>query len=562
VSSPSSSFPISAVAQSGLIAIDALLAGVKWGGPADTGVALTYSFPLANGAAAVFADSPTAPYSPLEEPMSAMYALNAAQQAAAADALSKWSAVANVAFTPVPDTPAEVGDIRVAFTATPRQGDWGWTYYPSASPMGGDVWINQAGTGSAEQSWAPDGCNYQAMLHELGHALGLKHPSGGGVALPPAMDNMLYSVMSYTPPPKDIFFRTLPDANGHLTSVIWTVVPDTPMLLDIAAAQYLYGANMSYHAGDDVYTFDPHTPFYRTIWDAGGTNTISVANFADGCTIDLRAGHFSSITMHSDPLPPGSINYYQPTYDGSNNMAIAYGTVIQNAIGGAGNDTIVGNDADNVITGGAGNDAIDGGGGTNTACYSGPAGSYVVKHTAVGLTVADTRGIDGVDTLANIQRLAFADRAVALDIDGNAGVVARILGAVFGHGASADPTSAGIGLQLLGAGAGPEQVMGLALEEVLGGTATDQAVVDLLYANVVGAAPDPAVESRLVGLLQSHAFTRAQLGMMAADSAENAASIGLDHLADTGLAYLPVTSGLVLSLMGLVDGGAGASVTG
>jgi serralysin len=533
---------------------------MKWGGAVGTGVALTYSFPLANGSAAAFADSPIAPYSPLEEPMSAMYALNAAQQAAAADAFSKWADVANIALACVPDTASEVGDVRVAFTATPKQGDWGWTYYPSAAPMGGDVWINKAATGYAEQSWAPDGCNYQAMLHELGHALGLKHPFGGGAALPPVMDNMLYSVMSYTPPPKDIFFRTLPDDNGHLTSVIWTVVPDTPMLLDIAAAQYLYGANMSYHAGDDVYTFDPHTPFYRTIWDAGGTNTISVANFADGCTIDLRPGHFSSIVMHSDPLPPGSINYYQPTYDGSNNLAIAYGTVIQNAVGGAGSDVLVGNDGDNVFTGGGGNDVIDGGGGTNTACYSGPAGGYVLTRTAAGLTLADVRGVDGTDTLTNIQRLAFADQSVALDIDGHAGVVARILGAAFGGATGADPAYAGIGLQLLDAGASPEQVMGLALKQVLGAGASDQAVVDLLYSNVVGAAPDAAAESQLVALLQSHAFTRDQLAMVAADSAENAASIGLDRLAVTGLAYLPVVDGVTALLVGLADGNAGASV--
>lgn len=73
--------------------------------------------------------------------------------------------------------------------------------------------------------------------------------------------------MSYSNPAKDIY----PEAgyvNGKYTWQ-YRICPETPMVLDIAAMQYLYGANMQYHSGDDRYTkFDPTQPFFKTLWDA------------------------------------------------------------------------------------------------------------------------------------------------------------------------------------------------------------------------------------------------------------------------------------------------------
>src|SRR5262249_12841105 len=85
-----------------------------------------------------------------------------------------------------------------------------------------------------------------------------------------------------------------------------------------------------------------------TIWDAGGRDTLDVSGFSQNQKIDLTPGHFSSVGSLVD------------------NVAIAYGCTIENAIGGAGNDTITGNDADNVLFGGAGNDTLSGGKGNDT----------------------------------------------------------------------------------------------------------------------------------------------------------------------------------------------------
>ena len=81
-------------------------------------------------------------------------------------------------------------------------------------------------------------------------------------------------------------------------SWVWTELPtSTPMLYDIAAIQYLYGANTNTRSGNDTYTFDADKPFIKTIWDGGGTDTIDASNQQYQAIIDLREGHFSSIGL-------------------------------------------------------------------------------------------------------------------------------------------------------------------------------------------------------------------------------------------------------------------------
>lgn len=313
------------------------------------------------------------------------------------------------------------------------------------------------------------------------------------------------------------------------------------MLYDIAAMQYQYGANMAYRTGDDVYTFDPATPFFRTIWDAGGNDTISVSNFSKGCIVDLRAGEFSKITIEADSTAGynWTIAPPVPTYDGTDNLAIAYGTTIENAIGGQGGDVLYGNAAANRLTGGAGNDTIDGGAGLDTAIYGSARAGFTVTPSAGGYRVVDTSGSQGTDSLASIERLSFADQGVALDLAGNAGVVAKLLGAVFGAGAVSNPTLSGIGLKYADAGMTYAALAQLAVDARLGAGATNKAVVDLLYGNVAGSPPPAATENFYISQLTSHALTVGTLTTLAADTAQNATLINLVGLAQTGLTYFP-----------------------
>lgn len=172
------------------------------------------------------------------------------------------------------------------------------------------------------------------VLHELGHAMTLKHTGnydadGGGAPgpyLPANQDNSKYSVMSYNRNPDN---RSDSD---HL------------MLYDIAALQARFGGNLHYRTGNDVYR-GPQG-LIQAIWDAGGTDRIEGSSYTRTLTIDLRDGHFSSLGAKS-------------------NFAIAYGVIIENATGGSGGDTITGNDWNNVISGGKGGDRLNGAGGND-----------------------------------------------------------------------------------------------------------------------------------------------------------------------------------------------------
>lgn len=133
------------------------------------------------------------------------------------------------------------------------------------------------------------------------------------------------------------------------------------MVYDIQAIQYLYGANTGYHTGDDIYNFDPHTPFYKTIWDAGGIDTIDISNYSLDSIISLIPGSYSKVSFYSQPT-----GYTRAWYDGSDSLGIAFGAIIENANGGSGSDILTGNNADNVLNGGDGNDQLYGGIGNDT----------------------------------------------------------------------------------------------------------------------------------------------------------------------------------------------------
>jgi serralysin len=548
---PTTSSPASSVPLSNDNIIDALLEQTKWGGAVGTGATLTYSFPWSTSGTATFAGYNGQPYSTLNEPATGGMGLNFMQIAAVQAALQTWANVANVTFSQVADTSTSVGDIRVAFTGvsqvtTVGSGAWGWADFPDALvPAAGDIWISTQSPGTTStiaSDWVAGSYNFQALVHEIGHTLGLKHPFEDGVTLPGAVDTKQYSVMSYTDVPDSVFVQVTQTATGWKWQS-YHVQPDGPMVDDIAAIQYLYGANMSYQTGDNAYTFDPAKPFFHTIWDAGGNDTISVANFTLGCTIDLRPGHYSNITILSNT--GDGINWTTPpptgpgTYDGTGNLGIAYGTTIESAIGGAGNDTLIGNDANNTLKGGGGSDALDGGAGIDTAIYSGVAGNFAWSATATGFSIADGSNAEGTDQLTSIERLQFANEHVALDLNGHAGVVAKIIGAVFGPAYVQNATYVGIGLKYADAGSSEQSLMQLALGALPGGTPGNQQLVDLLWTNVMGSAPTATQDTPFVQGLQNGTYTPTSLAVMAAETSQNAGHINLVGLATTGLVYTP-----------------------
>jgi hypothetical protein len=399
--SPSSSSATSTFTLSSVNTIDALLNEdhQKWRVSSGSDVAkLTYSFPWFNNADATWQPD----YSSKMEPEAAThFGFTAAQINAASAALQSWADVALVTFTQVSDAANSVGDFRFAFSSAVKD-PWGWSYFPdSHAASAADVWINPTyATGS---EWTAGSFNYYSLIHEAGHGLGLKHPGNYDAStdpsliyLPATLDYRNYTVMSYN----DWQTWFLNASNKYIA-----VVPDTPMVYDIAAIQYLYGANNSYQTGNNTYTFDPSLPFYKAIWDAGGIDSIDISNFSTDCTIDLRSGSYSSLHY----LNKGTMKVL---YDGSNNLGIAFGVTIENATGGSGNDTITGNSASNTLSGGKGNDTIDGGDGADLAVFSGNFADYTVNYNeASGIyTIADRRANgDGSDHVTGVEQFQFSD---------------------------------------------------------------------------------------------------------------------------------------------------------
>lgn len=180
---------------------------------------------------------------------------------------------------------------------------------------------------------------------------------------------------------------------------------------------------------------------------------------------------------------------------------------------------------------------VDGLAGIDTVALSAAASTFNLQASATGYSLVRKDG-SGTVSLVNVERLTFSDQKLALDLNGNAGSVAKILGAVFGSAAVARPDYVGIGLSLLDSGQyDATSLMGFALDVALGPNASAKAVVDLLYLNVVGVLPDAQTEKNFMDLLTTHAYTPASLGDMAANTDLNKANIHLTGLQQTGLAY-------------------------
>ena len=156
---------------------------------------------------------------------------------------------------------------------------------------------------------------------------------------------------------------------------------------------------------------------FMTLWDGGGNDTYDFSNYTTNLTINLNPGEWTTTSSTQLANLTGST-----VAVGNIANALLYNgnvaSLIENAIGGSGSDTLVGNAANNSLTGNAGNDSLDGAAGSDTAVYSGLYANYQLVHNANGTwTITDLRGgsPDGVDTLTDIEWVQFSDTSILLD---------------------------------------------------------------------------------------------------------------------------------------------------
>jgi Ca2+-binding RTX toxin-like protein len=205
-------------------------------------------------------------------------------------------------------------------------------------------------------------------------------------------------------------------------------------------------------------------------------------------------------------------------------------------IGSAADDHFVGTDGVNVFEGGRGNDILDGAGGSDTVIFSNPVGSYAITGSSGGLDVIDTSGLDGRDTLINIERLRFSDKGIAYDLDAGAGQVAKVIGAVIGREHVSNPEFVGIGLELMDDGTTYEELAEFAISAM--GVSASSEIVTLLWSNVVGAPPAAQRAQPYVDMLNNGVLTTGELGVLAAETDLNAANIDLIGLSTTGIEFI------------------------
>lgn len=341
-------------------------------------------------------------------------AFNAEQRVAARHAMKLWDDLVSISFQET-----KSGSADITFGNTDTGGAQAYAYLPfgstddsfydsaygieEAGRLGGDVWID----GFVASNFFPIKDSYYAvttLIHEIGHGLGLSHPGdynatddddGDGVPDPItyaadaffAQDSQQYSIMSYF----DAYETGAQHIDFSLANFAYAA---TPLVHDIAAIQAIYGADYTTRAGNTVYGFNStardaaydftlNTRPIVTIWDGGGRDTLDFSGWNTPSIIDLNEGAFSSgggsmtfatlEEVNANRAALGFAPRSQETYDYyvelreqlgltnalfTDNISIAYGAVIENAVGGGGDDLIIANSAANRLDGGLGSDTV------------------------------------------------------------------------------------------------------------------------------------------------------------------------------------------------------------
>lgn len=368
---------IAAVAATGNAQIDGLLSGSRWAG------AISYSAPdaLADYQAGYFtgAGMNTTDFS----------AFNAQQMVAfhyALDANTFTQPLAAKGFSVEGFTGLNInfigggsggGTIRGANMddANPTA----YAFYPSNGVYGGDTFFGDNYDATANSYKTPTAGNYawHTFIHEIGHSLGLKHGhetgGPGNTALPAAVDSIEFSVMTY---------------RGYIGQVGYFYgqwdAPQTFMTLDIQALQKMYGADFTVNSGNTIYKWNPANgdtrvngaiaidaggvKIFATIWDGGGTDTYDLSSYTTNLKLNLAPGGFSVFSAAQLADLGGGPNggFARGNIWNAKQFGVDVRSLIENAIGGSGNDSILGNNANNRLTGNSGNDVLSGNGGTDT----------------------------------------------------------------------------------------------------------------------------------------------------------------------------------------------------
>ncbi|TAX54173.1 rhizobiocin [Rhizobium leguminosarum] len=481
--------PTKNVSSTGDQKVDGLFSGTAWDGT------ITYAFPTTSSS---YADDGADLYyekyysfSPIssQQQSLALYFMEQSYGSAANDGFSV-EGFTNANFEA---GSANTATVRFAQTSDPYLETAG-AYFPAAGERGGDIWFGTGYAGTEDDYRFPRFGNYagQTLAHELGHALGLKHAHEGGTVVPSAYDSLEYTIMTY---------HTFIGDDERGAKYEHDGAPQSFMMLDIAALQEMYGADYTTNSGDTVYKWNPNqgityvngvaaiTPaanrIFATIWDGGGIDTYDLSAYTTALKIDLRAGGYSVFSQGQlADLGGGPNNGYAR---GNIFNALLYhdnvASLIENVRAGSGNDTIVGNEADNalwgnagndILTGDSGNDILDGGAGIDK--MSGGMGNdvYIVDDANDAEIENVDEGTDTVRTTGSYTLSTNVENLVYIGTFGFSGT----------GNSAANVITGGTGIDWLDGKAGADTL--------IGGAGNDTYIVDDLGDVVVEAADSGA----------------------------------------------------------------------
>jgi serralysin len=426
-----------------------------------------------------------------------------------------WSPAERATFEQVLDLYREIALLDFEFVSTPAGANWDWYKVPVRPGDDGTAadhnfpGPNSRGRfGYDHEMWTQREVGAFGFFRRLARTRArarLAHPHDGGpyssetfpgVSVPDdedlsdnlgedSLNQSIWTMMSYNfgwnvAPPLD-------DTAGH---------PGTPMALDIAALQELYGKNYATRSGATVYELpfggtsatstnslilsaNSSGAYWTAIWDGGGSDTISNEGGNTSSTIDLRAAPLSGANAGG---------YVSRLDDTPGGYTIANGVVIENAIGGYKDDVIIGNSADNLLEGGEGADSLTGGLGEDTATYARSSAGVKIDLAAGTAKDGEAEG----DTFDGIERLIGSGEGDQLRGNGEKNWLFGRGGIDILDGRAGDDTlKGGLGDDVLIGGADNDALYGAESDLIQNG-GFEGASSDLVFA-VNGYSNDPAL---------------------------------------------------------------------